>query len=147
MAVVSGAFISWAVWFYSPVHAPVSSRQDLSPPELAIPEDKVIKKLDTGVMLMDNPPEPEHVTGINFSFLPRPEVVPREYIPLRVDLILIGKDEKFAAVNNRIYQEGELMPGGEKILSINQDGVLVLSPSTGRRFLPWEQKRAVKLQK
>lgn len=148
MAVVLAAFSLWAVRSFFPEHdARFAVDQDMDPGEIDIPGEKAIETLTRGIKLVEDPPERRHAETVDFSFLPRPDPVPEKHIPLIVELIFIGKEKNFAAINGQIYEEGEVTHGGKKILSINPDGVLVRSPSTERRLLPWHQTRAVGLQK
>ena len=147
MAAVITVIIPWSVRNYSFIRPPFSVQQDMKPPELNIPEESLTNILDKGIKLMDNPPESIQAAKVDFSFLPRFAPVRPDYTPPSVGLIFIGKNIKFTAVDGQIYTEGEVMPGGEKILSIDYHGVMVSSPAAGRRLLPWHQTRAVSLEK
>ncbi|MFN2343866.1 MAG: hypothetical protein ABR542_10940 [Desulfonatronovibrio sp.] len=147
MAAVFTAISLWSVFFYSSSRDALPVYQNMSPPNLALPEGKVSNILDKGIELMDNPRESMQADRMNFSFLPRFEVSRPDYIYPDVGLIFIGKNIKFAEVGEQIYAEGEKLPGGETILSVDSHGVVVSSPSTGRHFLPWHQTKAVDLQK
>lgn len=135
----------WFIFFFSAGHMPSAVRQNMGPPELNIPGKETIELLDKSVRLMNS-----HVSLIsgskaNFAFLPRVEAAIKEHDPMNVSLVLIGKNIKFAAVNDRIYAEGEIMPGGEEVLSVNYQGVLIRSPVAGQRLLEWHRPREVSL--
>ncbi len=147
MAVVIMVLIPWAVRHYSQAPPPLSAQPDMAPPGLDIPGEDVTIILDRGIRLMDSPPESGELARVDFSFLPRFAAVPQDYTPPALGLIFIGSNIRFTAVNDQIYAEGEIMPGGETILSINNHGVLVSSPPAGRRLLPWRQTRAVSLER
>ncbi|RQD59324.1 MAG: hypothetical protein D5R98_07760 [Desulfonatronovibrio sp. MSAO_Bac4] len=137
----------WSVFFYSSSRDTFPSYQNMAPPDLALPDGKISNILDKGIKLMDNPQESRQADRINFSFLPRFDASRPDYISPDVGLIFVGENIKFAAVGEQIYAEGEKLPGGEIILSVESHGVVVSSPSSGRHFLPWHQTRAVELQK
>ncbi len=78
------------------------------------------------------------------TLMPPEETV--EKPELTLSLLLLGHGRRAAVIDNKMYEEGDSLPGGWSVLTISQEGVLLAGERT-TELLTWEPLTQVELRR
>lgn len=149
MLVVGAAF--WMVWFHDgPPRQRLPSTRNMQPPDLDIPGKNLKENLARGLQIVEKPPERKALTSLDMSFLPSPGVASEDFDKSAADkmetitlgLLFIGENINFAMINGQIYEQGEKLPNGRRLLAVTEGGVLLGDHSEGQ-WISWQNKGTI----
>lgn len=115
-----------------------SAIERLAPEGIELPPENVVETVDTAIEVLRGRisafPSVKDVDP-ELIILSREEaeesLTPRA--PLKVSTIFLGPPEKFVIINGVVYQEGERLPDGRVVKTIDSEGVLVLDDEVTSR--------------
>lgn len=115
-----------------------SAIERLAPAEIELPPENVVQTVDTAIEILQGKiaafPSVKDVDP-ELIILSEEEaeesLAPR--VPLNVSTIFLGPPKKFVIINGVVYQEGEKLPDGREVKTIDSDGVLVLDNEVTER--------------
>lgn len=123
----------------------------LAPKEIEMPTVEVAETLAESIKLLKgDKPVYSTVQDIQPSLiiLYEEEALEEEErkAPLVLSAVFTGPPSKFVIINGVVYQEGERLPDGRVVKSIDREGIIVADGKETERF-PWNPKFRVELRR
>lgn len=110
---------------------------------VALPSDREKKVIASGIALIRNPGRGEQISYLTPSLVEKKQ---GRVEVAQLTMLVQGEKHQYAMIDNRMYREGDTLPDGRKVISMDSAGVL-LSALGNTEILPWMPPLKVELKK
>ena len=117
------------------------------PPSITLPSRGDMAEITTAIGAIRALPDENQV---RLAAIPAKTLMPPEETTeapeLTLSLLLLGSDRRAAVIDNKMYEEGDNVPGGWSVLTISEEGVLLAGERT-TELLAWEPLTQIELKR
>ncbi|MFA7064865.1 MAG: hypothetical protein WC177_05170 [Bacilli bacterium] len=110
---------------------------------IALPSDHEKDVIATGIALVRNPGRREEIPYLMPSLVEKKQ---GRVEMAKLTMLVQGQKHQYAMINNRMYREGDTLPDGRKVTSMDSAGVLLSALGT-TEILAWVPPLKVELKK
>ena len=110
---------------------------------VALPSDREKDVIAMGIALVRDPGRGEQIIYLTPSLVEKKQ---GRVEMARLTMLVQGEKHQYAMINDRMYREGDSLPDGRKVVSMDSAGVL-LSALGSTEVLPWMPPLKVELKK
>jgi len=110
---------------------------------VSLPSDREKDVIAMGIALVRSPKRGEQIVYLTPSLVEKKQ---KRVEMAQLTMLVQGEKHQYAMINDRMYREGDSLPDGRKVVSMDSAGVLLSAQGT-TEMLPWMPPLKVELKK